>query len=385
MRRNKEGSSEMDIGPHGTKKIATERLGVLIFCRGVGVVNRGAERATEDLAAALQAHHDVHIVSYGQKDPDYQASRSSDFGWMNRLPNLLLLALEIIRISPINLEAIRFSIRAIKVVRRFNPHIVISTGGPWEILILRLLRRNLSFKIISIGHGGYGIERQQVGASPNFHVTLSNFSERKLLDLKRKVAIQKIPNMVDSRLFKSARGGVVSPSKRKIPVVLIVAAAVDYKNIDITMKAVAQAGFNLIWCGDGPLRDQLTALANTLFEEDAFRWITVPLEEMPQVYLEADIFTLVSERNVEAYGLVYLEAMACGLRCVVTDDEIRREACGDEGIFIDPNDISQYVAALRLAWEKTREFGPLEWAPGPHSIEAVTESFLGLFERAVRT
>ena len=44
--------------------------------------------------------------------------------------------------------------------------------------------------------------------------------------------------------------------------------------------------------------------------------------------------------------MVYLEAMACGLPVVATDDDLRREIVGDAGILVDPTIVEDYTKAL---------------------------------------
>jgi glycosyltransferase involved in cell wall biosynthesis len=165
--------------------------------------------------------------------------------------------------------------------------------------------------------------------------------------------------------------------------VLTVAAGVPYKNVDLAMRATARAGFKMIWCGDGPLRQELLELASTLFRPGFFLWTKVAPHEMVNIYSSADVFTLGSEADQEAYGLVYLEAMASGLRCVATDDAIRREACGEDAEYVNPRDFRQYAEALERVWSITKAKGPISWDPGPHSPEAVALSFSGLFREMV--
>jgi glycosyltransferase involved in cell wall biosynthesis len=247
--------------------------------------------------------------------------------------------------------------------------------------LLRLFVPKLKFKVVSIGHGGSGIERQQVSVGPDAHVTLSSFSEGILRGAsKRKVLIRKIPNMVQTHLFSAQ---TFRNFKKEIPVVLTVAAGVPYKNVDLAMRATARAGFKMIWCGDGPLRQELLELASTLFRPGFFLWTKVAPHEMVNIYSSADVFTLGSEADQEAYGLVYLEAMASGLRCVATDDAIRREACGEDAEYVNPRDFRQYAEALERVWSITKAKGPISWDPGPHSPEAVALSFSGLFREMV--
>ncbi|MDP2860291.1 MAG: glycosyltransferase family 4 protein, partial [bacterium] len=68
-------------------------------------------------------------------------------------------------------------------------------------------------------------------------------------------------------------------------------------------------------------------------------------EEIPKYYAASSVFTLCSESS-EAFGSSYLEAMACGLPVVATDDEARREIIGEAGMFVNPDDIEKYAKAL---------------------------------------
>ena len=72
---------------------------------------------------------------------------------------------------------------------------------------------------------------------------------------------------------------------------------------------------------------------------------------MPEVYRGADVFTLPSWER-EAFGLVYLEAMASNLPVVAPDDESRREIIKDAGILVGVTDVDLYAKALKEAAEK---------------------------------
>ncbi|MBI2599831.1 glycosyltransferase, partial [Candidatus Daviesbacteria bacterium] len=73
-------------------------------------------------------------------------------------------------------------------------------------------------------------------------------------------------------------------------------------------------------------------------------------EDMPKVYRSCDLFSLPSWDR-EAFGLVYLEAMASGLGVVAPDDTARREIVGDGGLFTDVTDSAVYGKMIKQALE----------------------------------
>ncbi len=51
----------------------------------------------------------------------------------------------------------------------------------------------------------------------------------------------------------------------------------------------------------------------------------------------------------EPFGQAYIQAMACGLPTVATDDEMRRNIVGDAGILCDVTQIDTYASAIATA------------------------------------
>jgi glycosyltransferase involved in cell wall biosynthesis len=105
---------------------------------------------------------------------------------------------------------------------------------------------------------------------------------------------------------------------------LFVGRLVPYKCTDLVIDAVAQLPaavrnrVHLTIVGDGPQRQDLEAqvASQSLNAQVAFAgWI--PQIQTREYYLNADVFCFPSIR--EFGGAVVLEAMACGLPCIVTD------------------------------------------------------------------
>ena len=168
-----------------------------------------------------------------------------------------------------------------------------------------------------------------------------------------------ISNGVDIDWFKP--DGDCIEHGLKQPLVLCVASLnrMDHKRVELAIRAVARLPeASLLVCGDGPDRQYFQSLGEELLGSDRFAIKTFPFNQMPDVYRCADIFTLPSLD--EPFGQAYIQAMACGLPVVATDDEIRRDIVGDAGILCDATQLDTYADAiaqvLQSNWqERARE------------------------------
>jgi phosphatidyl-myo-inositol dimannoside synthase len=98
------------------------------------------------------------------------------------------------------------------------------------------------------------------------------------------------------------------------------------KNIDSVLRAVAMlpasqpVEYTIV--GDGDDRGRLEALARDLGIADKTRFAgKVSSDDLRRIYAEADLFVLASEattRDVEGFGIVYLEASAAGVPALLS-------------------------------------------------------------------
>jgi glycosyltransferase involved in cell wall biosynthesis len=110
---------------------------------------------------------------------------------------------------------------------------------------------------------------------------------------------------VDMQLFGYAEQAASHPALDDLPrpIALYVGRVSYEKNID-SFLAMPWHGSKVV-CGVGPLEKELKDKFHNV------RWLGVlPRDELSRVYAAADVFTFPS-RN-ETFGLVMLEAMACG-------------------------------------------------------------------------
>lgn len=94
--------------------------------------------------------------------------------------------------------------------------------------------------------------------------------------------------------------------------------------------------------------------------KDKVKIVSFDLEEMPKVYNGADIFVMASQ--TETFGLVYAEAMACGLPVIGTDvggiPEIIEN--GSSGYLVSADnavELSKYLSVLILDTRTRKKFG----------------------------
>ena len=75
-----------------------------------------------------------------------------------------------------------------------------------------------------------------------------------------------------------------------------------------------------------------------------------PRADLPRLYRGASVFVYPS--LFEGFGMPVLEAMACGVPCVVSSHPSLDEACGDAALRADPNDPAAIAAAIERALDE---------------------------------
>jgi glycosyltransferase involved in cell wall biosynthesis len=163
-----------------------------------------------------------------------------------------------------------------------------------------------------------------------------------------------IPNGVDCDRFRPGspqRQAFGLPANRLI--VLMVSALIASKRIAAGIAAVSRLPeAHLVVAGDGPLRGEIDALAAELLAGRYLR-MTVAPEQMPALYQSADVFLHMSKD--EAFGNIYLEALACGLPVVGHDSPRLRWIVGDDEFLVDTDEEAAVAEAIRRARDTAPE------------------------------
>jgi rhamnosyl/mannosyltransferase len=191
-----------------------------------------------------------------------------------------------------------------------------------------------------------------VVATPS-HVT----SSRELQGFEAKVRV--IPFGVDTARFTPPErvmrppGFPTSPG----PVGLFVGRLVGYKGLDILLDALAGTTLRMVILGDGPLRGPLTERAAALGLGDRVTFLgAVSNDMLPSYYQAADYFVLPSTTTAEMFGIVLIEAMACGRPVISTDlpTGVREvNVAGETGLVVPVGDVQMLrQALLRLAGDE---------------------------------
>lgn len=233
----------------------------------------------------------------------------------------------------------------IEQIKKGGYNIVIPINGRMQSLRVSLGRISGKYKLLITGHSGMG--RDDIWniavCRPDAFVALTDY----MADWARKwaigVKVAKIANGVDLKRFTQEGPKLELGLPR--PIILSVGALVWYKHHGKIIRALSKgAKGSLLIVGKGEEEEKLKQEGERLLGE-RFKIANFNYEDMPKVYRSADIFTLPSWDR-EAFGMVYLEAMASGLGVVAPDDPPRREIIGDGGILTDVNNALTYSEAL---------------------------------------
>ncbi|MFI5280423.1 MAG: glycosyltransferase, partial [Gemmatimonadales bacterium] len=159
-----------------------------------------------------------------------------------------------------------------------------------------------------------------------------------------------IPFGIDASRFAAtpdvlARAGALKASWGERPAILAVGRLVGYKGFDVLLRAARDLKATVVIVGRGPEEAGLRALAgpHTVFAG------RVNDDDLVAHYHACDLFCLPSVTIAEAFGMVLLEAMACGRPLVTTTlptgvSAVNRD--GVTGLAVPPGDAGALREAL---------------------------------------
>ena len=206
-------------------------------------------------------------------------------------------------------------------------------------------------------------------------IAISQFTREAVLDLG--VTPERIRILypgVDADRFSPATDHRPPATNHKPPTLLSVSRLAElYKGHDTAIRALplvrAKApGTHYVIAGDGPLRNYLERIAASVGMSDAMQFLgEVPDQSLPDLYRSADLLLLLGrdstvEGGAEGFGIVCLEAAACGVPVVAGRSGGLPDAVQDgvTGILVDPLDIgaaAEAIVALLGDRDRARRMG----------------------------
>ncbi len=166
--------------------------------------------------------------------------------------------------------------------------------------------------------------------------------------------MERLSPTVDKARFRPGLDGSVWRRRLGLaddqPVVLSASRLVRRKGHDTLIKAWpsvlrSHPGARLVIVGDGPSRARLVRLVRRTGAAESVTFVpSVSWDEMPLVYAMADVFALPCRTRLwglepEAFGIVFLEAAACGLPIIVGNSGGAPEAAAaGEAYVVDSSD-----------------------------------------------
>lgn len=263
--------------------------------------------------------------------------------------------------------------------RAFQPDVAFH--AQWQTVGTSLLAQRLTGfprRIVCAAHGrelllnpaedlpllkqGYNTLRRLLLRGPDLFTPVSRYTADLLRDQGVPSSrLRIVPNGTDPERFRPLDAG---PLRERLgltdnTVMLTVGRLVARKGIDTTLRALpdileAVPDLTYLVAGTGPDRDRLEHIAETLGVRDRVHFVGhVPFDELPSYYNVADLFVMPSREeppDVEGFGIVFLEAGACGTPVIGArsggiPDAIRD---GETGLLVPP------VAPTALADAATR-------------------------------
>lgn len=133
-------------------------------------------------------------------------------------------------------------------------------------------------------------------------------------------------------------------------VLFFVGRHVYYKGIDHLIRAMKDVDAHLVIGSGGPLTGELRELTRTLALSSRVSFVgRITDEDLPCFYHASDVFCLPSVARSEAFGIVQLEAMACGVPVVgsrLTTGVVYVNRDGVTGLTVPPADSAALAQAL---------------------------------------
>jgi glycosyltransferase involved in cell wall biosynthesis/predicted metal-dependent phosphoesterase TrpH len=274
-------------------------------------------------------------------------------------------------------------LKSIETIYQYGPdEIIISTPGPVGLLGL-LAAHLLNVKSIGIYHTDFKLHasalikdesvvhlienasRSFYSAMDEIHIPTKEYIhllENRGFDLHKMKVFRR---GIDADLFSPIPRSKLSLEKRydlKEGATLLYAGRISQEKgldflIDVYRKLLEKRDdINMLIVGDGPYLKTLKSEAKDC--EKLFFTGPIPYESMPEYYSGSDLFVFPS--TTDTFGMVVLEAQACGLPAIVSDKGGPKEIVIDHktGFVVAAENISEWVGKIEFLIEMMESYPP---------------------------
>jgi glycosyltransferase involved in cell wall biosynthesis len=322
---------------------------ILFALPGLHRVSRGAEAAFENVARVLAGYPDMEVTLLGSGQPregdPYRFIHApliprERFERWPKVPPLR---------SDYRWEELTFLPGLLRRMKPADYDVAVTCSFPFVHWALRGLRRGGRPRTVFVTQNGDWPARRlnaeyRTFACDGLVCTNPEYFERNRATWRCAL----IPNGMDASRFapgEPERAAFGLPEG--VPLVLMVSALIPSKFVLEGVRAVADLpGAHLVVAGDGPLRGEVDALVAERMP-GRFKRLTTTMDRMPALYRSADAFLHLSRD--EAFGNVYVEALATGLPVVAHDYPVARWILGGAGSLVASQDLTAVTGALREA------------------------------------
>ncbi len=283
-------------------------------------------------------------------------------------------------------------------IRRYGlPDIIHAFQGRWAGYAAYLLSRRYRLPYVITEHESYFEERKIPCSALPFLCTMYRRAAR-VIAVSRAMAramrevcaperIIVIPNMVDTRLFCPP----VAPRTAAPFIFLSVARFARVKRLDLLIQAFHRAfagdpQVRLRLVGRGPEAVAMSRLVHKLSLEGQVHFCgELPHEQVKDEMQRAHCLVLCSD--VETFGIVLIEALACGLPVIATQCGGPEDVLSEEiGLLCERNDPEALAAALRHLRDNAHRYSPSalhDFAEQRFGEQAVTARVLSVYHESI--
>lgn len=226
-----------------------------------------------------------------------------------------------------------------KILQKENPDLVhVNSPLPYAT-VMGWYAKILKKKVISTYHADVNPQKKWIQVAAQFErklyrkifdniiVTTQLYKDR-VVSFYPKEKISVIPLGVDRMFLESGRKYVkknlpLIENKTKSPFILFVGALDKnhyYKGVDTLLTSAAMKPLrNYVLVGDGDMKKTFIQKAKNLHLSNVKFFGKASFPALKKFYQEAFMLVLPSNSSSEGYGIVLLEAMACGTPIITTD------------------------------------------------------------------